>query len=91
LINLKNLFLHENQLTSLPNEIISIINVLIINETSYEINNLDAECEILIFHSLNINISNLPINLKEIWLQENIKIYDLKLPLNCKIKIIKNV
>ena len=72
---------------SLPDEIGNLINIqyLVIDETSYEINNLDIECKILIFGKLNIKIMNLPINLKEIWLRKNIKNHDIKLPLNCEI------
>ena len=43
------------------------------------------EYKILIFDSLNIKISNLAINLKEIQLSNNITKYDIKIPLNCKI------
>jgi hypothetical protein len=35
---------------------------------------------------LNIDVTNLPINLEEIWLKEDIKKYNIKLPLNCEIK-----
>ncbi len=85
LLNLKELYLKSNKLSSLPAEIIQIKNILDINETSYEINNLDIECKILIFKSLHINITNLPINLEEIWLSKK-KEHNLKLPLNCEIK-----
>ncbi len=44
------------------------------------------ECKLLIFTELNVNITNLPINLKEIWLSKNIEEYNIKLPLNCEIK-----
>ena len=57
---------NNNKLSSLPKKIIQIKNSLNINETCYEINNLDIECKILIFSELNINITNLPIDLKEI-------------------------
>ena len=88
LINLQILDLSNNELRSLPAEIRNLINInyFIIDETSYEINNLDNECKILIFGELNIKIMNLPINLKEIWLRKNIKKYDIKLPLNCEIR-----
>ena len=67
------IFLNNNQLSILPTKITQIINKLIIDETSYQINNLDTECKILIFSELKINISNLPINLKEIWLSKKLK------------------
>ena len=68
LINLQKLNLHKNILSSLPSKILNIKNIIIINEASYEINNLDIEYSILIFCRLKINIGNLPINIKEIWL-----------------------
>ena len=67
-------------------EILKIKEILDIDETSYEINNLDMDCEILIFSCLKININNLPINLKEIWLNKEIKNIHIKLPFNCEIK-----
>ena len=62
------------------------INLIFVNETSYLIDNLDTDCEILIFNELKSKISNLPINIKEIWLSKYIKTHDIKLPLNCEIK-----
>ena len=56
-----------------------------INETSYEIDNLDIECKILIFGELNVKISNLPINLEELWLNKQIINHNIKLPFGCKI------
>jgi hypothetical protein len=50
-------------------EILKIKENIIINEISYEINNL--ENEILIFSYLSYDITNLPINTKEIWLKKN--------------------
>ena len=35
---------------------------------------------------LKINIENLPINIKEIWLDKKIKNSNIKLPFGCKIK-----
>ena len=60
LINLQQLYLNHNQLNSLPTEILSIKNKIYMDQTSYQINNLDMECKILIFNQLDINISNLP-------------------------------
>ena len=57
-----------------------------IDETSYEINNLDISCTILIFSELKINIRNLPINIKEIWLNDRIKNPNIKLPFGCELK-----
>ena len=85
LINLQYLSLYNNQLSSLPVEILAIKKKVIIDESSYDINNLDIECNFLIFSKLNIKITNLPINLDEIWLNKDIIEYNIKLPFNCKI------
>jgi Leucine-rich repeat (LRR) protein len=85
LVNLKYLSLKNNQLSSLPDEILKIKNVISIDETSYDINNINMENEILIFSDLKIKLSNLPINTKEIWLNKNIINYEIKTPFNCVI------
>ena len=61
--------------------------IVYLNETSYQINNLDLECEILLFTRLSTPLINLPINLKEIWISTFIDIeqIDIKLPFNTKI------
>ena len=87
LINLETFNLFNNKLNSVPAEILNIKNNICIDETSYEINNLDNECKILIFNELNINIINLPINIKEIWLSNWISNPNIKLPFACEIKI----
>jgi hypothetical protein len=69
----------------MPTEILKIKNILLIDETSYDINNINMENEILIFSNLNIKLSNLPINTKEIWLNKNIINYEIKTPFNCVI------
>ena len=85
LINLQYLDLDNNQLNSLPIELLKIKSLLHINETSYDINNLNINSKILIFSNLNNKISNLPINLKQIWLRNTIKKYNIKVSFNCKI------
>ena len=86
LINLQNLYLSYNQLQSLPAEILKIKNILKINDSSYDINNLNIDNEILILSNLIDKLNNFPINTKEIWLKSHIKNYDIKLPFDCKIK-----
>ena len=85
LINLKELSLENNSLSSLPAKILKIKNIIVIDETSYDINNINMENEILIFSNLKIKLSNLPINTKEIWLNKNIINYEIKTPFNCTI------
>ena len=85
LINLRELDLKYNKIKILPNEILKIKKVLNIDETSYEINNLNVETEILIFSNLEIELKNLPIGLKEIWINEELKT-NIKLPFGCELK-----
>ena len=85
LVNLQYLRLYNNSLSSLPAEILKIKNKIIIDETSYDINNINMENEILIFSNLKIKLSNLPINTKEIWLDKSIINYEKKTPFNCVI------
>ena len=70
----------------MPAEILKIKNIIQIDDTSYDVNNLNIDNEILIFTNLKDKINNLPFNIKEIWLKSDIKNYDIKLPINCKIK-----
>ena len=85
LVNLQILYLYNNQLMIMPAEILKIKNVISIDETSYDINNINMENEILIFSNLKIKLSNLPINTKEIWLNKQIINYEIKTPFNCVI------
>ena len=70
LINLRQLSLINNKLTSLPVELLNIKNNIIINATSYDINNLDIDCKILLFASLCSPLENLPSSLTHIWLKK---------------------
>lgn len=81
--NLKDLYLYNNKLRSLSKGILKIKNIITIDETSYDINNLDNDNEILIFSNLNQEITNLPINTKEIWLKEGIEDVNIKVPFGC--------
>jgi Leucine-rich repeat (LRR) protein len=87
--NLTNLYilnLINNNLTSLSSEILKIKNKLLIDETSYEINNMDLDAEFIVLSSLEKEITNLLITLKEIWLKEGIDGSLIKVPFSCKIK-----
>ena len=85
-INLQMLCLYNNKLKSLPVEILKIKEKIWIDETSYEINNLSLDTEILIFRKLSTELTNLPISLKEIWLKEGIDENLIKVPFGCEIK-----
>ena len=86
LTNLHYLELGNNQLTNLPAEILKIKNSLRIDETSYEINNMDDETEIIVLTNLNEKITNLPMSLKELWLKKDIDESLIKIPFGCEIK-----
>ena len=70
LINLQRLNLTNNQLQSLPVEILKIKKNLIIDESTYNINNLNIDNKILIFSELSNVLINIPKNINEIWLAE---------------------
>jgi Leucine-rich repeat (LRR) protein len=86
LINLETLFLDNNQLTVLPKSITNIKKSVRVYVNSYEINNLSVDTEFLIFWQLNKELTNLPIGLKEIWIHEEEKNLNHKLPFGCVIK-----
>jgi hypothetical protein len=44
------------------------------------------ETEILIFYDLKTELTNLPVDLKEIWINKNLKAINIKLPFGCEIK-----
>jgi hypothetical protein len=70
----------------LPPEILKIKNKLEIDETSYQINNMDQDAEFIILSSLKTEITNLPISLVEIWLKEGVDASLIKVPFGCEIK-----
>jgi hypothetical protein len=76
----------------LPVSILNIKNSLIIHTDTYEINNLPADTEFLIFSWLDEELTNLPTGLKEIWIRERKENKNLnhKLPFGCVIKYYKN-
>jgi hypothetical protein len=76
----------NNQLKCLPFTILKIKNALRINETSYQINNLDPETEMLIFSKPDGQLTNLPISLKELWIKKDYCRIDHKLPFGCELK-----
>jgi Leucine-rich repeat (LRR) protein len=89
LLNLKELHLNYNRLNNLPSSILNIKKSLRIHINAYEINNISLDTEFLIFTHLNEELTNLPIGLKEIWIEkEGYKNKNLnhKLPFGCVIK-----
>jgi Leucine-rich repeat (LRR) protein len=85
LTNIKDLFLENNKLKSIPREILKIKNATTIDDTSYEINNLDPDCEFIILSHLRYPITNLPFGLKEIWVFPMVDLDKIKIPFGCKI------
>jgi hypothetical protein len=86
LVNLQQLYLHNNQLTSVPANILKIKQILDIDDAAYQINNLNMEAEILIFSNLENKLQNLPTSLTEIWIKKGNPDIEHKLPLNCQLK-----
>ena len=86
LTNLKYLSLYNNQITILPTSILNIKESLCIFESGYSIDNLDLYSEILIFTDLDKELTNLPPNLKEIWIKKENLSFNHKLPFGCVIK-----
>jgi len=84
--NVKELWIYDNKLCGLSANFLKIINKLRIDDSSYDINNINIDNEFLIFNWLKKNITNLPFNTKEIWLNKNIMDYNIKLPFGCIIK-----
>jgi hypothetical protein len=70
----------------LPTSILNIKKSLNIDTSSYEIDNLDSDTEIIIFNKLKEELTNLPIGLKEMWIREGTKKLNHKLPFGCVIK-----
>jgi Leucine-rich repeat (LRR) protein len=86
LINLVELHLGNNEFSSLPTSILKIKQVLEIDHTSYQINNLNMEAQILIFSKLEDKLINLPTSLREIWVKKDNLHIEHKLPFNCELK-----
>jgi len=87
LSNMQNLCLGDNKLKSLPKEILKIKDILRIDDTSYDIDNMDLNADFLILTDKLYNkITNLPIFMKEIWIRKYIDVSLIKLPFGCEIK-----
>jgi hypothetical protein len=70
----------------LPTSILKIKQALLIDDTSYQINNLNMEAEMLIFSYLDKKLINLPMSLREIWIKEGNSDIGHKLPFYCELK-----
>jgi Leucine-rich repeat (LRR) protein len=84
---LDELYLSENKLRALPQNIFNI-RFVHIRSNGYQINNLDPECEFIIINSLGDPLTNLPMGLKELWLDSPlVELDQIKIPFGCKIYV----
>jgi len=84
-MKLNKLNLKNNKLVSIPFEIKNISDVYLC-ENSYQLDNLSADCEIIIIESLTSKLHNLPPTIKEIHIYNSEHI-DIKLPFNCSLYV----
>jgi Leucine-rich repeat (LRR) protein len=84
LVNLQVLKLQKNNLISIPAELEKLKIVMKIDDSSYQIDNLSLDGEILIFSKLNKELTNIPSGIKKIYIREG-KEYIKKIPFGCKI------
>ena len=87
LYNLQVLNLNNNNLTSLPEsmQILTKIVYFKLDESSYDINNLNMDCHTLVLTSIDNNITNLPPILRTLYLKSYIDVDMIKLPYGCDI------
>jgi len=88
--NKLKLEINKNKIKYIPSKALEVLIDSNIDDTAYDIDNLDINCEILIFNNLQKNLTNLPISLKQIYfkkdLTEHIKNFNIKIPFGCEIK-----
>jgi Leucine-rich repeat (LRR) protein len=88
LTQLQLFLLTYNKIKKIPKSIKNIKRAFL-NTSSYDINNLDLECEFLIIYDLGEPLTNLPFGLKELWLNINHVSMDyIKIPFGCDVQII---
>jgi Leucine-rich repeat (LRR) protein len=89
LVNLKTLNLQRNNLVLIPAGLVKIKKTITITNSSYQIDNLSQDGEILIFSDLGTELTNIPASIKEIHMGRGIK-FLTKIPFGCKIITKKN-
>ena len=80
--NLNEVSVNNNLLTNIPKNILDN-NIWKFDESSYQLNNLSVDCENLIIWNLNVELTNLPISLKELRLYNPNLVSNIKLPFDC--------
>ena len=87
LSNLQVLNLNNNKLISLSESIATLTKIedFVLDESSYDINNLSMDCHTLILTDIDNNITNLPPLLRTLYLKSDIDVDMIKLPYGCDI------
>ena len=88
LSNLEYLYLYNNNLTSISESIQTFTKIenFVLDESSYDINNLSMDCHTLILTDIDNNITNLPPLLRTLYLKSDRTDVDMiKLPYGCDI------
>jgi Leucine-rich repeat (LRR) protein len=86
LTKLQNISIMSNNLTIIPKNI-STNNIWQFTISSYQINNLDFDCDVITIYYLNEDLDNLPCGLIELRLYKVIGNPYLKLPFGCDLYI----
>lgn len=85
--NRTHIYFYYNNIKKIPIELLN--NYLSFDNTSYDIDNLDIDCEFLVFDWLSCDLTNLPSNIKRIYFKKEcrgrLKLYKIKQPYNCEI------
>ena len=87
LSNLKELYLYYNNLISVPESIATLTKIenFVLDESSYDINNLSMDCHTLVLTDIDNNVINLPPIITKLYLKHCVDADMIKLHGECDI------